>query len=244
LAPGEPLDYADRWMRDSLAVLRPAFAAHQVMVDMTAALQKLDALRRTGVAATATHLLVQAVGRALAANADLHQLVCGTRRHRPERVDVGVSITGETFIAPVLVIEGADRKSVPELAAEMTRRVPEVRDADRKLLASLRTWGRFVPFAFARRAIVRSMFNRASHRRKVAGTFQLSTVPVDWALTSTFVATGVLVAGPVLSRVVPVDGRPEVRPMMSLTLSADHGVWDGRGAARMLAAVRAELESD
>jgi pyruvate/2-oxoglutarate dehydrogenase complex dihydrolipoamide acyltransferase (E2) component len=29
---------------------------------------------------------------------------------------------------------------------------------------------------------------------------------------------------------------------MTLTLSGDHGVWDGRAAARFLAAVQGELE--
>lgn len=230
-------------MRDSLRVLRPAFAAHQTTADMTNALQRLEALRREGVAASPTHLLVRATARALAANPDLHQILTGTRRHRPARVDIGLSVTGEMFVAPVLVFEGADRKTIAELADETARRVPELREADRRMLRSLRRWGRLVPFGFVRRAILRVLFARADYRRKVAGTFQVSTVPVDWALTSTFVATGVLVAGPVLSRVVPLDGQPAVRPTMTLTLSADHGVWDGRGAARFLAAVRAELES-
>jgi pyruvate/2-oxoglutarate dehydrogenase complex dihydrolipoamide acyltransferase (E2) component len=30
--------------------------------------------------------------------------------------------------------------------------------------------------------------------------------------------------------------------MITLTLCGDHGVWDGRSAARFLAAVQAELE--
>jgi hypothetical protein len=58
--PEGPLDYADRWLRDGLQVLRPALMVGQITVDMTAALRRLDALRRTGVQATATHLLVRA----------------------------------------------------------------------------------------------------------------------------------------------------------------------------------------
>jgi pyruvate/2-oxoglutarate dehydrogenase complex dihydrolipoamide acyltransferase (E2) component len=238
-----PLDYAERWMRDSLRVLRPAFAAHQVTADMTHALERLEALRAQGIAASATHLLVQAAARALARNPDLHDVIAANRRHRPARVDIGLSITGEMFVAPVLVFEGADRKTIAELADETMRRVPEIREADRRMLRSLRRWGRLVPFGVLRRAMLRVIFARADYRRQVAGTFQVSTVPVEWALTSTFVATGVLVAGPVLSRVVVVNGQPAVRPTMLLTLSADHGVWDGRGAARFLAAVRSELEA-
>src|SRR5688572_5245730 len=105
---------------------------------MTRALQQLEGLRRAGTMATATHLLVRAAARALAANPLLHQVIAGSRRRRPARVDIGLSITGETFIAPVLVLEGADQKTVAELAAETARRVPEVQAADREHLRAPR----------------------------------------------------------------------------------------------------------
>jgi pyruvate dehydrogenase E2 component (dihydrolipoamide acetyltransferase) len=60
---------------------------------------------------------------------------------------------------------------------------------------------------------------------------------------STFSTAGVLVGGAVTPRVVAAGGQPVVRPMMTATLSGDHGVWDGRAAAKFLAGVRRELES-
>jgi pyruvate dehydrogenase E2 component (dihydrolipoamide acetyltransferase) len=239
----ESLDFAERWLLDGLRVLRPALSVHQSAVDMTNALARLERLRRAGVQATTTHLLVRATARALAANPGLHQIIAGTRRHRPNRVDIGLSVSGDTFVAPVLVIEGADQKSEAEIAAETTRRAPEAREADRRMLGALRRWGWLLPFGFLRRALMKCLFMSPTFRRKGAGTFQVSTVPVDWALTSTFATAGVLVAGQVSSRVVAVDGHPAVRPMMTLTLSGDHGVWDGRNAARFLAAVKSELEA-
>lgn len=241
--PDQTLDYAERWLLDGLRVLRPALSVNQVAVDMTNALARLETFRRKGHAVSPTHLLVYATARALAANPALHQVVAGRLRHRPGRVDIGLSVTGESFVAPVLVIEGADTKSVEDIAAETSQRAPEVRRADQQMLRALRVWGRLVPFGFLRRAILRTLFTSPIFRRKGAGTFQVSTVPVDWALTSTFATAGVLVAGQVWSRVVAVNGQPAVRPMMLLTLSGDHGVWDGRGAARFLAAVRTELEA-
>ena len=86
----ESLDYAERWLRDGLRVLRPALSVSRSSVDMTHATRRLEELRRTGVHVTATHLLVRAAARALAANRNLHQLVAGTRRHHPERVDIGL----------------------------------------------------------------------------------------------------------------------------------------------------------
>ena len=237
-----PLDYAERWLIDSLRVLRPAAVSYQTTIDMTHGLEQLEELRRAGSSATATHLLVRAAARALAANPSLHQLILGSQRHCPARVDIGVSITGETFLAPVLVLEGADKKSVVELAEEMGQRVPEVQQQERDRLAALRRWGWLVPFGFLRRAVMRHLFASASFRRQTAGTFQVSTVPVESAATSVFVAAGVLVGGLVKSRVVAVDGHPIVRPTMVLTLSGDHSVWDGRAAARFLAAVKSDLE--
>ena len=114
----------------------------------------------------------------------------------------------------------------------MARRAPEAqvgRSADAR---RAQTWGWLVPFGFMRRAILRLLFSSAEFRRRGAGTFQVSTVPADWALTSTFSTAGVLMGGQVRSRVVAVDGQPAVRPVMTLTLSGDHGVWDGRAAVR------------
>jgi pyruvate dehydrogenase E2 component (dihydrolipoamide acetyltransferase) len=238
----EPLDYAERWMVDSLRVLRPSFVAYQTTVDMTQAMAQLEELRRAGVQATATHLLVRAAAKALASNPALHQAVVGSRRYRNERVDIGLSVTGDTAVAPVLVLEGADQKSVAELAEETARRAPLVREAQKEQLRSLRRWGWLLPFGFLRRAVMRLLFSRGAFRRQTAGTFQVSTVPLDWAATSVFVASGVLVGGQVWSRVVAVDGQPAVRPIMTLTLSGDHSVWDGRAAARFLATVKGELE--
>lgn len=241
--PGEPLDYAERWLVDSLRVLRPSFVAYEASADMSRALQYLEDLRRSGVHATTTHLLVSAAARTLAANPSLHQIVIGSRRYRSSSVDIGLSISGETFVAPVLVVEGADRKSVAEIAAETARRVPEVQAADKVKLEALRKWGRLVPVGALRRLIMHRLFSGFAFRREAAGTFQVTTVPVERSVTSVFVAAGVLVGGAVTSRVIAVDGQPAVRPVMTLALSGDHGVWDGRAAARFLAGVKRDLES-
>jgi pyruvate dehydrogenase E2 component (dihydrolipoamide acetyltransferase) len=243
ISSDESLDYAERWLRDGLRVLQPALSVHQITVDMTIATRRLEELRKSGVHASATHLLVHAAARALLANPRLHQVVAGTNRHRPARVDIGLSVAGETFVAPVLIIEGADQKTIAEIATETATRAPDVQRADHRMIEALRKWGRVVPFGFLRRAILRSLFSSAMFRTKGAGTFQVSMVPVDWALTSVFSTAGVLVGGQTRLRVVVVDGQVAIRPMMTVTLSGDHGVWDGRASARFLAAVKSDLEA-
>ena len=242
LPTDESLDYAERWFRDGLTVLRPSFSVVQTTVDMTHATAWLEELRREGVHATATHLIVYATARALSSNGKLHQMVAGNTRHYPAHVDIGLSIAGDSFVAPVMVIERAEEKSVSEIVEEVAARAPEVRQADLRMQRVLRRWGRLVPFGFLRRALLRFLFTSPAFRRKGVGTFQVSTVPADWALSSAFSTAGVLMAGQTRSRVVAVDGHPEVRPMLTLTLCGDHGIWDGRASVRVLAAVKAGLE--
>jgi len=44
----------------------------------------------------------------------------------------------------------------------------------------------------------------------------------------------ILAVGAIRDRVVPVDGQPAVRPMLSMTLSCDHRVVDGVRAAEFM----------
>ncbi len=52
---------------------------------------------------------------------------------------------------------------------------------------------------------------------------------------------GILAVGAIADRVVAIDGKPAVRPMMTLTLSSDHRVVDGARAAAFLNDVVAAL---
>ncbi len=44
----------------------------------------------------------------------------------------------------------------------------------------------------------------------------------------------ILAVGAIADRVVPFNGAPAIRPMMTLTLSSDHRVLDGAYSARFL----------
>src|ERR1039458_9030390 len=70
------------------------------------------------------------------------------------------------------------------------------------------------------------------------GTFTISNLGmfgVD-AFTAIIIPpqAAILAVGRIADRVVPVDGRPGIRPMMTLTLSSDHRVVDGARAAEFL----------
>jgi len=44
----------------------------------------------------------------------------------------------------------------------------------------------------------------------------------------------ILAVGSISDRVVPIDSKPGIRPMMTMTLSSDHRVVDGAKAAEFL----------
>jgi pyruvate dehydrogenase E2 component (dihydrolipoamide acetyltransferase) len=70
------------------------------------------------------------------------------------------------------------------------------------------------------------------------GTFTLSNLgmyKVDaFSAIITPPQAAVLAVGSISDRVVPIDGKPGIRPMMTMTLSSDHRVVDGARAAEFL----------
>jgi pyruvate dehydrogenase E2 component (dihydrolipoamide acetyltransferase) len=70
------------------------------------------------------------------------------------------------------------------------------------------------------------------------GTFTISNLgmyKVDaFSAIITMPQAAILAIGSIADRVVPVDGKPGVRPMMTMTLSSDHRVVDGAKAAEFL----------
>jgi len=70
------------------------------------------------------------------------------------------------------------------------------------------------------------------------GTFTLSNLGMYQVDAFSAIITppqaAVLAVGSISERVVAVDGKPSVRPMMTMTLSSDHRVVDGARAAEFL----------
>ncbi|HUC52961.1 MAG TPA: dihydrolipoamide acetyltransferase family protein [Candidatus Cybelea sp.] len=70
------------------------------------------------------------------------------------------------------------------------------------------------------------------------GTFTLSNLGMYKVHAFSAIITppqaAVLAVGSISDRVVPVDGKPGIRPMMTMTLSSDHRVVDGARAAEFL----------
>jgi pyruvate dehydrogenase E2 component (dihydrolipoamide acetyltransferase) len=110
---------------------------------------------------------------------------------------------------------------------------------------------RLSPAAFADRRAAITERARAGrlHAGDLGGvTFTLSNLGMYGVDAFTAVVTegqvGILAAGRVADRVVAVEGRPAVRPMLALALSCDHRLVDGARAARFLSELAERLEND
>ncbi len=163
--------------------------------------------RAHGIKATLTDLLVALVARVLAKHPRMNASWAaeGIRHNGEINVAVAVAVE-EGVVAPVL--HKANSRNVGELAVK------------RRELTERAKAGRLQPADIT------------------GGTFTISNLGmynVD-AFTAIIVApqAGILAVGRVGDRVVAVDGRPAVRPMITLTLSTDHRVADGARAARFL----------
>ena len=184
-----------------------------VTVDMTAAAALVE--REEGV--TYTHVLLQAIARALRAHPDLNRLwVADGPRLRPlDRADVGLAVAGEETLLVVTVPE-PDRLPLQELAAEVDRAAAEAR------------------------------VGRSSERYRGPVAVTLSNLGMVGIDRFTAVIdpdqTAILAAGRVAERPAVVAGALRAIPQLELALTVDHRVADGFEAGAFLAAIRDALE--
>lgn len=160
--------------------------------------------RAQGAKATLTDLLVAVVARVLAKHPRMNASWAGEGIRHNSEVNVAIAVAVEEgVVAPVL--HRANLSKIAEIAMR------------RRELAERAKSGRLQPADIT------------------GGTFTISNLGmfnVD-AFTAIIVPpqAGILAVGCASDRVIAVDGRPAVRPMMTLTLSTDHRVADGARAA-------------
>jgi pyruvate/2-oxoglutarate dehydrogenase complex dihydrolipoamide acyltransferase (E2) component len=240
----QKLDFADLWIRDGLRVCSPPGGFGTVDVDMTCSLAIAAEFAQSEIRINSNHIIYRAVALALARHPEIHKMGAGSRVMYPGAVDLGISIAGESFVAPVMVLRGAQAKGLVEIARESFSLMRKAKRDDRKMRSLLRRWGWLVPFGWMRRVILSWAFNRLWFRRGGVGTFQISSISsVDSICPFMFNTAGILGIGGVRNRVVPVDGAIMIRPMITLTCCINHEVWDGQGAATFLTELRRILES-
>jgi len=160
-----------------------------------------------GIKLTFTDLLVKTVGFALRSHPRLNAAWANGRIQLNQAINVGIATaTDEGLIVPV--IRDADRASLGEISAQ--RNTLTKLAQERKLRPADISGGTF------------TLTNLGMYR-----------VDAFNAIVNTPQAA-ILAVGRIAERVVPVDGKAVVRPMLVLTLSCDHRVVDGARAAQFL----------
>jgi pyruvate dehydrogenase E2 component (dihydrolipoamide acetyltransferase) len=181
-------------------------------VDAGALLEARESLRAKiektrGTRPTHTDLLVALVARALAKNPRMNSSWTSEGLRRNPQVNIGMAMAVEDGVVAA-VIHNADAADLGEIAAQR-------RDLTERARA-----------------------NKLRPADITGATFTISNLGMYGVDAFTAIINppqaGIIAVGRIADRVVPVDGRPGIRPMVTLTLSCDHRVVDGARAAEFL----------
>jgi len=163
-----------------------------------------------GAAPTITDLLISVLAKVLAKHPRMNSSWTGDGIRSNAEINVSVAMAVKDGVV-VAVIHKANTAKIAEISA-LRRELTERARAGRLRPADI-----------------------------TGGTFTLSNLgmyKVDaFSAIITPPQAAILAVGSISDRVVAIDGKPGVRPMMTLTLSSDHRVVDGARAAEFLSEV-------
>ncbi|HXL22278.1 MAG TPA: dihydrolipoamide acetyltransferase family protein [Candidatus Dormibacteraeota bacterium] len=163
--------------------------------------------KANGAKLSITDLLIALVARVLAKHPRMYASWTGSAVQMNAGINISVAMAvKDGVVAPV--IAGADTAALAKISEQ------------RRDLAE------------------RARANRLRPADITGGTFTISNLGMYKVDAFTAIITppqaAILAVGGISERVVAVDGKPGVRPMMTLTLSSDHRVVDGARAAEFL----------
>jgi pyruvate/2-oxoglutarate dehydrogenase complex dihydrolipoamide acyltransferase (E2) component len=258
-----PLRKVSSWRKVSLHTWGPpsdpsVYGALEI--DVTRALAFIDATRReTGVRVTLTHLVGKAAALAVAERPDVNAVVRrGRHIYLRDQVDVFFMVAfegGENLSGAK--VERADQKGVADIARELeegARRVRELRDRELKRTGNLLKLTPGPLVGPAMRFITYLTYDLGLDLRSLGLPFdQFGSVMVTnigtFGIAQGFVpllpfarAPLMLAIGAVQDRPVAIDGRVEVRPVLSVGATFDHRLLDGYQAGRLAKRFQEALE--
>ena len=172
--------------------------------------------QRTGLRLSFTAILTRAVASTLPRHPYLNASLNGDEVILWEDVNVGIATSIEDYLI-VPVIREAQTKDLEQVVADL---------------------GDLVERARAKRLTPSEM---------AGSTFTISNLGMFGIESFTAIInppeSAILAVGKIVDTPVDVEGQIELRPMMHLTLSADHRIVDGAAGARFLADLKATLEN-
>ena len=169
--------------------------------------EAIKALEKDGIKPTLTDFLIALVARALVKHPRMNASWSGNSIRLNPEVNVGVAIAVDDGVVTA-VIHDTDKANLRTIATQ------------RQELAARAKQGKLRP----------ADISGATFTISNLGMFQVDA----FSAIITPPQAAILAVGSVTDRVVAVEGKPAVRPMMTLTLSTDHRVADGARAAAFL----------
>jgi hypothetical protein len=239
----ERIPFGERWVPDAWEFFHVPGGFGLLLADVTNAKKALRILRDAKIPATFPHLVVRAVGLTFARYPDAVQIVCNYQRLSPAALDVGLSMAGQTALAPVVMIPAVDQKPLSVLVPTIIEAVDIAAEKEARDLATLHKFA--IPFRWFRRWILGGLHRNLKWRTRICGHFQVSCLPnTDVVVPLTFYSNAILGVGAVRDRVVAIDGQPVVRPTVWLSGVADHAATDGMRGGDGLLAIKYFLEGE
>jgi pyruvate dehydrogenase E2 component (dihydrolipoamide acetyltransferase) len=163
--------------------------------------------KSSGAKLTVTDLLIAAVARAIAKHPVMNASWRGTSIRQNSEINISLAMAVKDGVVGA-VIHKADSAKLDDISAQR-------RDLTERARA-----------------------NRLRPADISGGTFTISNLGMYQVDAFVAIITppqaATLAVGTIAERVVPVKGKPAIRPMMTMTLSSDHRVLDGARAAEFL----------
>jgi pyruvate dehydrogenase E2 component (dihydrolipoamide acetyltransferase) len=169
-----------------------------------------------GTRISMTALFVQLLANVLRKHPLLNSSLIKDRIVMRHRINIGVAVALENgLIVPVIM--NADQKSLAEISEETADLVKRARE------------------------------NRLNPNDVKGGTFTLTNLgPFGIEQFTAIINPGqaaILAVGSIQEEVIPIDGKPQIRPVVRMTLSADHRIVDGAVAAQFMGEYKQVLEA-
>jgi pyruvate dehydrogenase E2 component (dihydrolipoamide acetyltransferase) len=187
-----------------------------VHVDMSRALAARKALNQNGTQVSVTDVILAATVRALKENPHVNASYADGERLIYESVGLGVAVdTPEGLMVPV--VHDADRLDLPSLSAKVAELAERARN----------------------RQLRPADLEGATFTVSNLGAYGIENgTPVIFAPQM-----ALMFVGAIRDQVLAIDGKPEVRPAMNISIAYDHRGIDGAAASRFTTRVKALLEA-
>jgi len=227
-------------------------------IDMSRALDYLEQVNELAgtIKITVTHLVAKAIAKAIAAHPQANGIVAGRRIYLRDSVDVYCQVATEAGrdLSGVKVT-AADRKSIIELAAELSRSVDSVRNATggseqtKRALSyvphSMLGWVlRAVDFLTYNMRLDLSRYGIAFDQFGSAMVSNVGQFGIGHGLAPLVPSTHapiVLLVGELADRAVARNGEVTVAPCMTVGCTFDHRLIDGYQAGQLARIVKDTL---